>query len=267
MTDSIQLFARYAAVSFRSQLQYRASFVMMSAGHFLVVATEFAGLWLLFERFGSLKGWSRPEVALLYGIVHVAFALAEGIGRGFDTFGSLVREGEFDRLLLRPRSTAFQVAAREIQLMRVGRLLQGLLVLGWSMAALGIAWTPAKALLLLGTIAGGACMFYGLLVIQATVAFWTVESLELLNTVTYGGVETAQFPLSIYRSWFRAFFTFVIPLACVNYLPAHALLGRSDILGSPGLVQWLAPLAGVLFLALSLQVWKLGVRHYCSTGS
>ena len=28
-----------------------------------------------------------------------------------------------------------------------------------------------------------------------------------------------------------------------------------------------APMAGILFLLLSLQVWRVGVRHYRSTGS
>src|ERR671928_195342 len=77
-------------------------------------------------------------------------------------------------------------------------------------------------------ILGGACLFYGLFVLQATLSFWTVETLEIMNTVTYGGTETGQYPLTIYRPWFRLFFTFVVPLVCLNYLPANALLDRPD---------------------------------------
>ncbi len=106
-----------------------------------------------------------------------------------------------------------------------------------------------------------------MIVLQATTAFWTIESLELFNILTYGGVETAQYPINIYRSWFRRFFTFVVPLACINYFPMHAFLGRIDPLGSTPLFQWLSPLLGVAFLLVSLQIWKIGVRHYCSTGS
>ena len=54
----------------------------------------------------------------------------------------------------------------------------------------------------------------------------TVESIEIVNCLTYGGIETAQFPLSIYRPWFRSFFTFVVPLVAINWLcpnlPVHA---------------------------------------------
>lgn len=134
-------------------------------------------------------------------------------------------------------------------------------------AQLQLAWTPTRLLLGLGTIIGGASLFYGITVLQATLAFWTTESLEIVNTVSYGGVQTTQYPLAIYRRWLQRFFTLVIPLACVSYFPVVAILGRSDPLGSPLWLQWLAPLVGPAFLALALQVWKVGVRLYTSTGS
>ena len=263
MLDSLRLYARYIGISIRSQMEYRASFVMLSIANFVGTGIEFVAVWALFDRFKLLQGWTLPEAAMLYGMVNVAFAVAEGIGRGFDVFPYMVKSGDFDRLLLRPRSTVLQLLGQEFQLMRIGRLAQGLAVLLWSASALGLAWTPAKLALLVGSILGGACLFAGLFVIQATIAFWTIESLELMNTVTYGGVETAQFPLSIYRPWFRTFFTVVVPLACINYLPSLAILGR----GGAGLTHWLSPLVGLGFLIVMLQFWKVGVRHYCSTGS
>ena len=72
----------------------------------------------------------------------------------------------------------------------------------------------------------------GLVVLGATLTFWTTESLEIFNTVTCGGVQTSQFPLAIYRSWFQKFFVYVVPLATVSYLPFLAIIGRPDPLGS-----------------------------------
>jgi ABC-2 type transport system permease protein len=267
MLDSLRLYARYLGVSLRSQMQYRASFVMLSCGQFVITGLEFLGMWALFDRFGTLRGWRLPEVALFYGMVSLAFAFAEAFARGFDTFPGMVKSGEFDRILVRPRTTVLQLAARELQLMRVGRLLQGLIVLAYATWALDLDWTPARTVLLLGAIAGGTCLFAGLFVLQATLAFWTIEGLEVMNTVTYGGVETTQYPITIYRPWFRRIFTVIIPLACVNYFPAMAILGRTDPLGTPGWFHWLSPLVGVVFLLVMLQVWRFGVRHYRSTGS
>lgn len=265
--NSLRLYLRYLGISIRGQMQYRASFAMLSAGIFVTTGVEFFGLWALFDRFGSLRGWGLAEVALLYGMANTSFALAEAAARGFGTFHLMIRQGSFDRVLLRPRSTALQVAGREFQLVRVGRFCQGLVVLLWATFALNLAWSAAKVVLAAAAILGGACLFSGLFVLQATLAFWTIDTLEIMNTLTSGGVETSQYPLSIYRDWFRRFFTFVVPLACANYFPALAILDRPDPLGTPLWFQWLSPAAGCLFLVVALQIWKLGVRHYRSTGS
>lgn len=265
--DNIRVYLRFLEVSVKSQMQYRASFVMLSLGHLAGTGIEFIGIWVLFERFGSLKDWALPEVAFMYGIVNIAFAITDAATRGFDAFGVMVKSGDFDRLLTRPRSTALQLAGQELTLRRVGRLLQGLIVLVWAATALDLDWTVLKVLLVVFAVLGGAALFSGLLVLQATLAFWTTESLEIMNTVTYGGVETTQYPVTIYRPWFRDIFIFVVPLATVSYFPSLAILGRDDPLGTSLLFQYLSPAFGFVFLAATLRVWQFGVGHYRSTGS
>ncbi|MDE3000660.1 MAG: ABC-2 family transporter protein [Gemmatimonadota bacterium] len=267
MRNAFRLYFRYVTASVRGQMQYRASFMMLAAGYFLMTGLDFAALWVLFDHFGSIEGWTLPEVALLYGMVNIAFAIAEGTARGFDTFGTWVKSGEFDRLLLRPRSTVLQLAGQELHLLRIGRLLQGLGVLLWAQYMLEVAWTAATAVLAAGAILGGVGLFIGIFILQATLAFWTTEGLEIANVLTNGGTETAQYPLVIYPRWFRRFFTYVVPLAGISYFPALAILDRADPLGSTAWMHWLSPLGGMAFLLIALRVWSLGVRHYRSTGS
>lgn len=267
MVAALRLCWKYTLVSIRSQMQYRASFIMLTLGHFIATGTEFVALWALFDRFGAIAGWTLPEVALFYGLGNVAFAIAEGMARGFDIFAGLVKRGDFDRILLRPRGTLLQIGASEFQLLRIGRLIQGLAALIWGAAALNLAWSLGRVVLVIWTIACGAAMFSGLFILQATTAFWTTESLEMWNTVTYGGVQTAQFPLTLYEDWFRKFFTYIIPLAAITYFPALAILGKPDPLGTSFAFQAAIPLAGLAFLALSAALWQVGVRHYHSTGS
>ena len=267
MGNTVRLYLRYIGVSYRAQMQYRASFIMQTIGQFLINGIEFLGVWALFDRFGALPGWSLAVVAILYGMVNVAFAICDATSRGFDAFGVMVKSGDFDRLLLRPRSTVLQLAGQELTLRRIGRLGQGMVVLLWGASAGGIAWTWPRIFLMLAAILGGVCFFYGLIILQATMCFWTTETLEIVNAFTYGGVYAGQYPISIYRTWFRRFLTFVVPLAFVNYYPAQAILGRSDAFGVPWIVPWLAPLVGIVFLTVALNVWRLGVRRYRSTGS
>jgi ABC-2 type transport system permease protein len=256
------LFLKLLSISLRSQMQYRASFFMLSASHFLGTFVDILGIWVLFDRFNLVKGWTFPEIGLIYGIMNVGFALSEAFSRGFDTFAQIIKYGDFDRLLLRPLSPLFQVAVKEVHVMRIGRFLQGLIVLSWSFNHLSL--TFSSLFLILFSIVGAACLFYGLFVIQATVSFWTIESLELMNILTYGGLQTGQYPISIYDRGFRLMFTFVIPIACVAYYPVALLLGRGAI---PFWFGAFFPATGIVFLYLACQFWHFGVRHYRSTGS
>jgi ABC-2 type transport system permease protein len=85
--------------------------------------------------------------------------------------------------------------------------------------------------------------------------------------LTYGGTQTAQYPIVIYHRFLRRFFTWVVPIACVSYFPVTFALGIEDPLGSSALFQALAPLTGPAFLLATLGLWRLGERRYASTGS
>ena len=261
------LYLRLATASIASQMQDRGAFFVQALVGFMVNVVEFLAIALLFNRFGALAGFTLPQLGLLYGLVHVGFALADGVSGGFDAFGNMVRTGDFDRLLLRPRPSALLVAGSDLQLRRIGRLLQGATVLAWGGLRAGVAWSAAKVALAAATILAGACVFLGVFVIQATLAFWTTETLEVMNVLTYGGLEQAQFPLSIYRRGFREFFAVVVPVACASYFPLLGLLERADVLGTPGWFHWVAPAAGPVFLRLALAGWHRGERRYTSTGS
>jgi ABC-2 type transport system permease protein len=266
--NAVRLYGRYVATSLRAQMQYPGAFVMTSVGAFASTVIDVIAIWALFARFHEIDGWRFDEVLLLYGVISVAFALADALTRGFDIFGEqFVKTGDFDRLLVRPRSTVLQLLGHELRATRIGRLGQGVLAWGVGVHLSGIAWAWSAWATLLFAVAGGVALFSGILVLQATLAFWTVESLEVANTLTYGGVEAAQYPLDIYARWFRNFLTFVVPLGCVSYFPVASVLGRADRTGAPAWLLPLTPVLGFAFLGGALWVWRFGVRRCTSAGS
>ncbi len=266
--NSLSLYWKYTLISLKGQMQYRMSFLLSFTGQLFVTAIEIVAIWALFDRFGELEHWTLAEVCLLYGLVNTAFAISSALLSGFDVFGPLfVKTGNFDRLLLRPRSVVLQLMGHELALRRVGRLVQGVLVFLWAAVQLDVNWDWLNVSLLLFTMLGGIALFSGLMVVQATISFWTVESLEVMNTLTYGGVQTVQYPLDIYSDWFRKFFTFVVPLACISYFPVLAILGKADPLGSSLTFQVLSPALGFVFLGITFYFFYFGVSKYTSTGS
>jgi ABC-2 type transport system permease protein len=249
-------------------MQYPASALMLTVSHFFATVVDIFAIWALFDRFGVVQGWRFGEVALFFGLVSISFALSDFLTRGFDVLGSeFIKTGNFDRILLRPRTTTLQLIGHEFRVSRFGRVAQGLLVIGIATVSLDFHWGAASVGLALWTVTGGVALFFGLMVLQGTLAFWTTESLEVANLLTYGGVQAAQFPLSIYAGWFRNFLIFVVPLGCVAYFPVLAILGKPDPLGAPDWFLPVAPLAGFAFLAASFVAWRFGVARYTSTGS
>ncbi|CAN5669082.1 ABC transporter permease [soil metagenome] len=266
--NAIALLGRYFSASLRSQMQYPASAMMLMLAQLASTAIEIVSIWALFDRFGAVKGWSFGEIMFFYALIGISFSFADFLTRGFDVFGSdFVRTGAFDRLLLRPRSAALQLVGHDFRISRFGRFFQAAIILAIATSSLHFVWTPQAVVMALWTVAGGIAFFGALFVQQAVMAFWTVESLEAVNALTYGGVYAGQFPIALYARWFRTFLIFIVPLACVAYYPVLAILGRSDPLGAPDWFLPVAPLAGFIFLGLSLLAWRFGVSKYTSTGS
>lgn len=258
----MRLFWRYFTIHLRSTMQHKASFWMTIFGQFLGAFSSFLTVYFLFDRFHQVEGFTFPEVLLCFGTVLLAFSLAECFVRGFDTFPQMIGNGEFDRILVRPRGLVFQILASKIEFTRLGRFLQAVLVFCYAIPASGVDWTLPRVAVLFLMIAGGTVLFSGLFVVYASLSFFTLEGLEFLNIFTDGGREFGAYPLSVYGRTMLKFYTFVVPLALVQYYPLLFVLGRSGSL-------WyaLAPLMSLAFLIPYYALWRFGVRHYRSTGS
>lgn len=266
--NGFRLLGRYLSASVHTQMQYPASVIMLGVGSFAATIIDLVAAWVLFDRFGAIHGWRFGDIAMFFGLVSTSFAIADFMTRGFDVLGTeFIRTGNFDRILLRPRTATVQLIGHDFRFSRAGRLVQGLVVIAIATRSLGFHWGVASVALALWTIAGGVALFAGLMVLQGALSFWTTESLEVMNLLTYGGIQAAQFPLSIYQPWFRDFLIFIVPIGCVAYFPVLAILGKPDPLGAPHWLLPFTPAAGILFLMLSLVAWRAGIAKYTSTGS
>ncbi|HEX5165678.1 MAG TPA: ABC-2 family transporter protein [Thermomicrobiales bacterium] len=267
LRSDLRLYRRLVGSRLRSQMQYRASFMTMMIVTGFGLFAELIATAILLNRFGDLAGWGIGEVALLYGLASVSFGLGELAGAGFDAFPATIRRGEFDHVLLRPAGAFMQVLSADFQLRRLGRIGQGIVALGLAFSWTSIDWTPLKMLFLGVTLISGMVMFIALFVFGAALCFWTVESIEVINSVTDGGNVLASYPLPIYHELMQRVFTFIIPLAFVSYIPAVYLLDRPEANDWPSWLPLLSPLAALLLALAARVAWGVGVRHYRSTGS
>jgi ABC-2 type transport system permease protein len=256
-------------VQLRSQLQYRTSFLFLLFGTGLTAFLEFASLALVLQRFDTIRGWTVGEVAFLYGLVEIAFGTMDMVFSGFDPqrFGLSVRQGTFDQILLRPIPATIQVLGSDLALRRVGRILTGAAIFAFALSRVPIAWTALKIALVPVIVFSMVLFFGGLFMIGATISFWTIESIEVMNILTYGGSFVISHPMHIYQRWLRGFFTFIVPAIFLNYYPALFILGKTDPLGIPAWSPFAAPVVGAGVMLAALWFWRFGIKNYQSTGN
>lgn len=269
MRHTLDLYRRLIAIQIRAQLQYPVAFWFSLLTTGLITTFSFGSLALILQRFEGIGGWTLGEVAFLYGMVEIAFGVMDMLFSGFDPpfFGRQIRLGQLDQLLLRPVSVLLQLLGSRLEIRRLGRVAQGVIILGVALAWTEIQWTVIKIVYLPLVFASLVSFFGGLFILGSTITFWTVESIEVINILTYGGSEMMAYPMHIYRDWMRNFFTFIVPATVLNYYPALYFLGKPDPFNLPSFVPFLAPVVGVGTMLVAFTLWRLGMRHYTSTGS
>nr|WP_244216897.1 ABC transporter permease [Streptomyces carpinensis] len=257
-----------AGMWLRSTMAYRASFIMTTFGNFAVTALDFVAILLMFSRVDALGGYTLPEIAFLYGLSSTSFGLADLAIGSMDRLGRRVRDGTLDTLLVRPAPVLAQVAADRFALRRLGRVTQGMLVLGYALLALDhLHWTALKVLLMPVMLLSGCGIFCAVFVAGAAFQFVAQDASEVQNAFTYGGATLLQYPPTVFGRELVRGVTFVLPLAFVNWLPASYVLGRPFPLGLPGWTAFASPLVAVGCCALAGLAWRVGLRSYRSTGS
>lgn len=257
----MKLYWKFFSIHLKSEMAYPASFFLSCAGRLLLTINALAGIGLMIWRFGAIGDYTAGEVLLGFGVVMTAFNIAECFARGFDVFSKIVREGTFDRLVVRPRGLVFQVICQDMRMASLPNIVLGSLVILYGARASGIAWTVPKALVLLSMVACGSLLFFGVFLVYAALCFFTMEGLEFINIFTDGIRTFSQFPFDIYGKGVLFFTTAVMPMAMVQYWPLQYLMGKGRA------VYGLFPVLSLWFLIPCWLAWRLGIRHYASVGS
>ncbi|MEV4759191.1 ABC-2 family transporter protein [Micromonospora sp. NPDC049559] len=251
----------------RSQATYRTSFVVELVGNVGATVFDVVTVLVLFRVTGTLGGFDVREAMLMVGLSAASFATADLTVGNIERLRRYVRTGLLDAVLVRPLGALPQLLLMDLPLRKVSRALFGLAVLVVAVSSARIDWTAGRVVLLVVAPLAGTLFFASIFVGSATLSFWWIDSGEIANAFTYGGRDFTSYPVTVYSGWFRTVFAYGLGFAFVAYYPALALLGRADPLGLPSWVGWAAPAVALVAAGGAAAAWRVGVRHYRSTGS
>jgi ABC-2 type transport system permease protein len=260
-------YLQYWRVNFLTMLEYRANFFMWFVFTIVYHGVALGALYVTMRQFPSMNGWDFRQMFFLYALWMTAHELHSALFFTVVIVPDYIREGRFDRFLVRPLDTLFQVLTVPQQIVPDGLVL-GIATLAFATAVAGVRIDWLFVVFVPLVVMGGALIDLGISLIVATIAFWFIRVDTLRWVVMSLEQDFTRYPISIYTRGVRLVLTFVLPFAFMNYFPATFFLQKAETgLHLSPVVGLMTPAIGLAWLAVSYAFWRLGLRHYQGTGS
>ncbi|MGC2666098.1 MAG: ABC-2 family transporter protein, partial [Candidatus Acidiferrales bacterium] len=134
-------FSQYAKV----RVSYRGDFFISLGTSFAATIFALCFVVVLFQKVPQLAGWRFEEVLFLYGFSLIPYGIFNVVSLNLYDFGNnFIIEGKFDRVLLRPISSLFQVLFETFRIESFQEIATGIFCMWYATRHLGLHWTPAK---------------------------------------------------------------------------------------------------------------------------
>lgn len=263
----VQTYLVLQRAAWRTAFAHRANIVGLIVSSAALQGTQLLFIGVLLNRFGVIAGWSSAEVAMLYGMRLSAHGVCTTSFGQHLSIDSLLRDGDYDRFLLRPANPFVQLITRRFNLATFGDLALGLAILITAAQLVPRPWTVPHLFLLVLAVLGGGLVEAGLQVFISGFAFRLRSTFSAKITVDTVFTDFGAYPLPIFGPAGLLALTFALPLAFIAYLPCTVILGRTAELLVPTWVAVAAPLAGPLLLVLGYAFFVRQSRSYDSPGS
>lgn len=253
---------KYFMMHLKTKLEYKVSFILTLISQLLVIFTSIFVIYSLFNKFKLLKEFSIYECLLTCSIVQLGYYTCEFIFRGFDKFSDLIKNGNFDILLIRPENIYLQIIGSEIGITKISRVFASAMLFIFAYLKCHITFSLLNIIILSMCIISSIIIFLSLFIIGASISFYTIEGLEIINIFTTGSRQLGEYPMGIYSKKVLLLFTFVIPISCVNYYPILYVFGHTN-----NLLYTITPIFAIFIFLFSILFFNISLKHYQSSGS
>ena len=263
MKRHLQLLIKYLAQYSKVRLAYKADFFIALITSMTATILGFGFMLVLFTKIPTLKGWDFYEVLFLYGFSLIPLGFFNILSWNLYDFSNLyIIQGRFDRVLLRPVDSLFQILFEKFRIESLQEVFTGAIVLWICSEKLNLEWNTLKIALFLIMVISATIIYISVFLILTAVSFWFEDRIGIVppvfNMLTFG-----RYPLTIYNSFIQFVLSWIIPFAFATFYPTTHFLGRDEFLAHSQIV----PLVGGFFFVMALVVLNRGVRNYTSTGS
>ena len=245
------------------ELTFKVNFVLWIFVELLWFALQLSFMFVVYSHTDHIGTWTKWQVVMLIGASQfVQYIFSALFLTNCTHLSELIRTGKLDFMLMLPVNTRFLVSVRQVDLGGFVNAASAVAVMVYAGKRLGLSpgWEQIAGFLILA--AAGILIHYSLMFLLSSVSFWTVRAQGIVWGY-YNLFNIVRLPDEAFRGWFKAVFTFAIPMLLVANVPVKLLVEK---LSSPFEMVLLLCMALACFVA-SEAVWRISVRHYTSASS
>ncbi len=231
---------------FISETAYRLNFVLGMVITFISNILFPLVTLLIYANGQSFPGWNFWQVLLIQSIFTISTGISNTFFAGiFWETNANIKNGSFEVILLKPVNPLFFIMATTFNFQGIAYIIGGFIMFALSAAHCAV-WTISGVLnfLLFGT--GGIFVMLGIELIMSATSFkWIGNSRipEIFDSIK----QFAKYPMTIFPSLAKGICTFILPVAAVAFMPASALMGKTQVSFYSTLIPC-AVFAGIGFL-------------------
>lgn len=257
MRRYLKLFGTLLKINLEQELAYRTDMIVNLLVMLVWTGVDLLAISIVFTNATDLGGWGVGELVALLGVFRLVHTLMSAlVWPNTEKFNTGMRDGSLDYTLLMPAPTLFLVSFTRIVIWRVADLViaVALLVIGINLS--GDAVSPGSFAAFALLLASGMAIFYSLWIVMLAFTFWFIK-FDNNVTILQALLEAGRYPATVYPPWLRMIVTFVVPIALATTVPVQALRGE--------LLWWQVLMfvgVAVVVVAVSLRIWRAGIRRY-----
>jgi ABC-2 type transport system permease protein len=213
MKKHITLLGAYFAQFLKTRLAYKWDFFISILTSFSATVLSLVFVWVLFGKIPHLNGWSFDEVLFIYGFSLAPLGFFNVLSLNLYQFSEVyLVEGKFDRVLLRPLDTLYQVLFEAFRLESLQEVVTGCVLMYYAAGNLGYSFTWMDWLWFFPMLVCAAILYISIFVLFTSVSFWFEDRIGIVPPV-YNMIAFGRYPITIYNTFIQFMLSWIIPFA------------------------------------------------------
>lgn len=262
MTNYIRIWLAGARYSIVRTMMFRFDFFLWAMVELFWMSVNLLLIAVIYQHTDSVAGWNKYEMMLLVGTAMLIQRFVMGFfWSNLFEMSRNVRTGHFDFFLAQPGNPLFMASTRKIDPDGLANSFVAMGVVFYAAHQLGLHPTTTDLLVYAAMIVCGVCIHFSVLVMVASLSFWTTGS-QGLEGIYFSFFEYSRLPRQAFKGVANVLFVWLLPGVIVSNAPASTLLHGFH----PLTALWLG-LITLAWLFVAVAIFNRGLRRYSSASS